>query len=62
MEDVDLVRRLGRGRIVLLRTQAVTSAERFRREGYMRRGARNLLCLTLWVLGVPIHVIARIYD
>ena len=62
MEDVDLVRRLGRGRIVLLRTQAVTSAERFRREGYMRRGARNLLCLTLWVMGVPIHVIARIYD
>ncbi len=62
MEDVDLVRRLGRGRIVLLRTQAVTSAERFRREGYMRRGARNLLCLTLWTLGVPIHIIARIYG
>jgi len=62
MEDVDLVRRLGRGRIVLLRSQAVTSAERFRREGYVRRGARNLLCLTLWVLRVPIHVIARIYG
>jgi rSAM/selenodomain-associated transferase 2 len=62
MEDVDLVRRLGRGRIVLLRTQAVTSAERFRRDGYMRRGARNVLCLTLWALGVPVHVIARIYG
>jgi len=62
MEDVDLVRRLGRGRVVLLRTEAVTSAERFRREGYLRRGARNLLCLTLWGLRVPIHVIARIYG
>jgi rSAM/selenodomain-associated transferase 2 len=62
MEDVDLVRRLGRGRVVLLRTEAVTSAERFRREGYLRRGARNLFCLTLWGLRVPIHVIARIYG
>jgi rSAM/selenodomain-associated transferase 2 len=62
MEDVDLVRRLGRGRVVLLRTRAVTSAERFRREGYMRRGARNLICLALWALRVPVHVIARIYG
>jgi len=62
MEDVDLVRRLGRRRVVLLRTRAVTSAERFRREGYLRRGARNLLCLTLWALRVPVHVIARLYG
>ena len=62
MEDVDLVRRLGRGRVVLLRTRAVTSAERFRREGYVRRSARNLLCLTLFALRVPIHVIVRIYG
>ena len=62
MEDVDLVRRLGRGRVVLLRTRAVTSAERFRREGYVRRSARNLLCLTLFALRVPIHLIGRIYG
>ena len=62
MEDVDLVRRLGRRRVVLLRTRAVTSAERFRREGYLRRGARNLFCLTLWALRVPVHVIARLYG
>ena len=46
MEDVDLVRRLGRRRLVMLASRAVTSAERFRREGYVRRSARNLLCLT----------------
>ena len=62
MEDVDLVRRLGRGRVVLLRTPAVTSAERFRREGYARRSLRNLLCLTLYALRVPLHVIGRIYG
>ena len=62
MEDVDLVRRLGRRRVVMLGSRAVTSAERFRREGYVRRSARNLLCLTLYTLRVPAHVISRIYG
>jgi hypothetical protein len=62
MEDVDLVRRLGRRRTVMLRARAVTSAERFRRQGYVRRSARNLLCLTLYTLRVPSHVISRIYG
>ena len=62
MEDVELVRRLGRRRMVMLRARAVTSAERFRREGYARRSARNLLCLTLYTLRVPAHVISRLYG
>ena len=62
MEDVDLVRRLGRRRIVMLGARAVTSAERFRREGYARRSARNLICFMLYTLRVPTHVIRRIYG
>jgi hypothetical protein len=62
MEDVDLVRRLGRARLAALDTAAVTSAERWRREGYLRRSARNLACLSLWFLGVPPHVIQRLYS
>jgi rSAM/selenodomain-associated transferase 2 len=62
MEDVDIVRRLGRSRTVLLRSRALTSAERFRREGYMRRSARNLVCLALYTLRVPIPVIGRMYG
>jgi rSAM/selenodomain-associated transferase 2 len=62
MEDVDLVRRLGRRRLVMLRAPALTSAERFRREGYLRRSARNLLCLALYGLGVPPQAIRRIYG
>jgi rSAM/selenodomain-associated transferase 2 len=62
MEDVDLVRRLGRRRIVMLDALAVTSAERFRRDGYVRRSARNLACLALYTLRVPPHVISRIYG
>ena len=61
MEDVDLVRRLGRRRLAALAPRAVTSAERWRRDGWTRRSARNLACLTLWFLGVPPRLIARIY-
>ncbi|MBI1383518.1 MAG: glycosyltransferase [Rhizobiales bacterium] len=62
MEDVDLVGRLGRGSIVMLRTRAVTSAERFRRSGYVKRSARNLFCLTLFYLRVPPRMLARLYG
>jgi rSAM/selenodomain-associated transferase 2 len=62
MEDVDLVRRLGRRRLRMLRCNAITSAERFRSEGYVRRSARNLLCLGLYRLRVPTDVIRRIYG
>jgi rSAM/selenodomain-associated transferase 2 len=61
MEDVDLVRRLGRDRLIALAADAVTSAEKWERQGYLRRSARNLLCLALWFAGVPPRLIARIY-
>jgi rSAM/selenodomain-associated transferase 2 len=62
MEDVDLVRRLGRARLGEIAADAVTSAERWRREGYLRRSARNLACLSLWFLGVPPRIIAGFYS
>src|SRR5205085_8687253 len=42
MEDVDLVRRLGRARLVPLNAKAVSSARRYRSGGYVRRPLRNL--------------------
>jgi rSAM/selenodomain-associated transferase 2 len=61
MEDVDIVRRLGRRRVRLLPVPAVTSAARYRREGYLRRASRNALCLSLYWLRVPPRVLARWY-
>lgn len=61
MEDVDLVRRL-RGRLVALPADAVTSAAKWERQGYLRRSARNLFCLSLWFAGVPPRLIQRIYG
>jgi rSAM/selenodomain-associated transferase 2 len=60
MEDVDLVRRLGR--VVMLTADAVTSAERWRRDGWFRRSARNLLCLGLYSAGMSAERVARLYS
>ena len=62
MEDVDLVRRIGRARLVALEADAVTSAARYRRDGWRARSLRNLLCLALYFLRVPPRLIVRLYG
>jgi rSAM/selenodomain-associated transferase 2 len=61
-EDVDIVRRIGRGRLTFLAARAVTSAARYKRGGYIRRPLRNIFCLTLYRLGIAPHLIARLYG
>ena len=60
MEDVDLVKRLGR--IRLLDADAVTSADRWRRDGWFLRSVKNLFCLALYRNGVSPETIARLYS
>lgn len=62
MEDVDMVRRIGRRRLKLLSTRAITSAARYNGEGYLRRMLRNALCLSLFFAGMAPSRIARIYG
>jgi rSAM/selenodomain-associated transferase 2 len=61
MEDVDLVRRLGRHRLAPIGARCIASARRYRRDGYLRRPLRNLLCLSLYFVGVPPARIVRLY-
>ena len=62
MEDVDLVRRIGRRRLVELDAEVVTSAIRYRREGYWRRPLRNLACLSLFLAGMAPARILGLYE
>jgi len=62
MEDVDIVRRLGWRRLAVLRSRAVTSAARYRSEGYLRRIVRNQVCLALYLLNVPVSTIGQVYG
>jgi rSAM/selenodomain-associated transferase 2 len=62
MEDVDLVRRLGRRRLMPIGAAILASARRYRSAGYLRRPLRNLFCLSLYFAGVPPRRIARLYG
>lgn len=62
MEDVDLVRRLGRRRLAPLGAPLYASARRYRQGGYIRRPLRNLICLALYFMRVPTRHIVRLYG
>ncbi|MFT5508383.1 MAG: rSAM/selenodomain-associated transferase 2 [Hyphomicrobiaceae bacterium] len=60
-EDVDIVRRLGRRRLSILRARATTSAARYQR-GYVRRVLRNWACFALYYMGVSSERLEKIYN
>jgi len=64
-EDVDLVSRLVRAKgcaaLCVMRAKAVTSADRYERDGYINRVLKNAWCLTLYRFGVAPSRIAEIY-
>jgi len=62
MEDVDFIRRIGRKRLCMLSSRAITSAERYRRAGYLRRMTRNIICLGMFFLGVSVERVAKFYG
>lgn len=60
MEDVALARAL-RGHLAPLDAVAVTSAAKYRRQGWLRRGGRNLWTLLRYALGTPPERLAQAY-
>jgi rSAM/selenodomain-associated transferase 2 len=62
MEDVDLVRRIGGFRLERLGVTALTSPDRWRRGGWLRRSLRNLLCLACYRSGMSAERVARLYG
>ncbi|MEP1443285.1 MAG: TIGR04283 family arsenosugar biosynthesis glycosyltransferase [Hyphomicrobiales bacterium] len=65
MEDVELVRRItkshGETALINLEADAVTSADKFLRDGYKWRSTKNLFYLFLFWLKVPPRIIAKLY-
>jgi len=63
MEDVEMVRRLRRnGGLARVPAPLVTSARRYREEGWIRAWLRNATILLLHGLGVPTRVLVRWYP
>jgi GT2 family glycosyltransferase len=62
LEDVDFVRRLRRSAPVAeIPLPLATSARRWQRDGWLRRSARNLAIVTLYLAGVGPTRLARWY-
>lgn len=61
MEDVDIVRRIGRRRLRPLAATAITSAEKYRRDGYLIRPMRNMFMLGLYAAGVSPRFLSSLY-
>jgi len=61
MEDVEIIRRIGHGRLHVFKSHAITSSHKYRRDGYILRTLRNFLCLTLYLLGFQPKLITKIY-
>lgn len=57
-DGADLVQLLKRGEMVMLKSRAVISAQRYQSEGYLARGLRNLG----QVLLSPVRALARLYG
>lgn len=62
MEDINLISRLKRSQLTMLRTEALTSAVRYKRDGYVVRCVRNFGCLVAYHLRVPSRYIVRLYG
>lgn len=62
MEDVEIMRRIGPHSIVLLNTEAITSAEKYRRDGYNKRAWRNLGLMARYLMGADPVELAKAYD
>ncbi|MEY4249828.1 MAG: hypothetical protein RJA87_1461 [Pseudomonadota bacterium] len=62
MEDVGLVRRLGRKQLRALDGKILTRSERFRKGGYFRRSLRNWSLLLRYLMGADPARLVRDYD
>jgi len=61
MEDVHLVRRLGKKRLTLLSAEARTDAAKYERDGWRKRSWQNALLITRYLLGAPPEKLAKSY-
>lgn len=62
MEDVNIVLRIGFLRIKILPVYAVTSAIRYKQDGYLFRCSQNFLCILGYAAGISPQRLAKFYN
>lgn len=62
MEDVEIVRRIGRRRLSMLETDASINAEKYRRDGYEKRAWAEFIRLARYMAGADPNVLLKGAD
>ena len=62
MEDVQIIRALGKKRISILSAEARTDASKYERDGWRRRSWRNVYLITRYLLGADPEKLAQLYS
>lgn len=62
MEDVAIIRAIGKRRLTILSAEARTSATKYERDGWRKRAYRNAWLLMRYRLGAAPEKLARIYS
>ncbi len=62
MEDVNLIRRIGKRRLAILSAEARTCAAKYERDGWRRRAYRNAWLVARYLLGAEPETLAKRYD
>ncbi|MEO1552636.1 MAG: TIGR04283 family arsenosugar biosynthesis glycosyltransferase [Pseudomonadota bacterium] len=61
MEDVQIIRAIGKKRLSLLSAEARTDASKYDRDGWRRRSWRNAYLITRYLLGAKPESLAKLY-
>ena len=61
MEDVGIVRAIGKARLVILAAEARTSAAKYERDGWRRRAWKNALLVARYLMGASPEALAKVY-
>ena len=61
-EDVNIIEKIGRNRLKPLSAKITTSAEKYERDGFVRRGWRNLKLLRRYKKGEAVHDLLKNYE
>jgi rSAM/selenodomain-associated transferase 2 len=61
MEDIEIIRQIGKRRLAVLQSFALTSADKYQSGGWWARPVRNVCCQILYFLGIPPSVLVLLY-
>lgn len=62
MEDVQIIRKLGKSRLSLLSAEARTDASKYERDGWRKRSWHNAFLITRYFLGASPEKLAKSYS